>query len=68
MRWGAFPVDRGAGDGDAMATARQILERGDCVVVFPEGTRVRRGPLGRAHAGESGASRSKRAPRWRRWP
>jgi 1-acyl-sn-glycerol-3-phosphate acyltransferase len=43
---GAFPVDRGAGDGDAMATARAILERGDCVVVFPEGTRMRRKPLG----------------------
>ena len=38
---GAFPIDRGAADGDAMATAREILARGDCVVVFPEGTRVR---------------------------
>ena len=45
---GAFPIERGASDQGAMATAKAILERGDIVLMFPEGTRVRPGSLGRA--------------------
>jgi 1-acyl-sn-glycerol-3-phosphate acyltransferase len=56
QRWflnslGAFPIDRGNADGDAMGTARMLLERGDGVVIFPEGTRTRPGGLGRPKRG-----------------
>jgi glycerol-3-phosphate dehydrogenase (NAD(P)+) len=48
---GAFPVNRGAGDQDMLATAKAILERGDSVLMFAEGTRIRPGALGRPKRG-----------------
>ncbi|MEA2255246.1 MAG: glycerol-3-phosphate dehydrogenase, partial [Solirubrobacteraceae bacterium] len=48
---GAFPIDRGASDRGAMDTARAILDRGDGVLLFPEGTRIRPGALGRPKRG-----------------
>ena len=40
---GAFPVNRSGTDRAALDTARTVLERGDVLIVFPEGTR-RSGP------------------------
>ena len=49
-RLGAFPIRRGQSDETAMETARLIVERGGTVVIFPEGTRIRTGSLGRPEA------------------
>lgn len=43
---GAFPIRRGESDEEAMATARALLDAGEAVVIFPEGTRIRRGAIG----------------------
>ena len=37
---GGFPVLRGSSDAEAIETARAVLERGDVLALFPEGTRV----------------------------
>jgi 1-acyl-sn-glycerol-3-phosphate acyltransferase len=48
---GAFPIKRGESDEQSMATARAVLERGGAVVIFPEGTRIRKGQLARPKRG-----------------
>src|SRR5688572_25206820 len=48
---GAFPIRRGESDAEAMETARALVERGEVVMIFPEGTRIRRGSLGHAKRG-----------------
>jgi glycerol-3-phosphate dehydrogenase (NAD(P)+) len=48
---GAFPVDRGASDQEMIQTAEAILARGDILLMFPEGTRTRPGPLGKPKRG-----------------
>ena len=50
-RLGAFPIRRGQSDSDAMETARRIVDRGGTVIIFPEGTRIRTGSLGRPKRG-----------------
>jgi 1-acyl-sn-glycerol-3-phosphate acyltransferase len=49
---GAFPVRRGESDEESIETAKAIVNRGDVVVIFPEGTRIRKpDELGNARRG-----------------
>jgi 1-acyl-sn-glycerol-3-phosphate acyltransferase len=58
---GVFPVRRGYADEEAFKTAHILLERGDLVLMYPEGGRSRSGELGTPKRGlgrlvlESGA-------------
>ena len=52
---GGFPVEREAVDRSAMEAAEGILERGETLVMFPEGTR-RSGPIVQAENMHSGPS------------
>lgn len=52
-RWGIIPVDRGRGDVAAVRRAVDVLRQEGCILVFPEGTRSRRGVPGRPKSGVS---------------
>lgn len=48
---GAFPVDRNKADIKAIKTALSILKRGDALLMFPEGTRIKAGESSDAKSG-----------------
>lgn len=50
-RLGAFPIRRGEADELAIETAELALARGGAICIFPEGTRIRKGSLGRPKRG-----------------
>jgi len=48
---GAIPLDRGRSDVAAVRAALEVLGRGRCLLVFPEGTRSKDGRPGRPRGG-----------------
>ncbi len=48
---GAFPIHRGRGDIGAIKTALTILKQGKCMLMFPEGRRIKDGKKVKAKAG-----------------
>jgi 1-acyl-sn-glycerol-3-phosphate acyltransferase len=65
-RWlpklGMVGVRRGTADTDALATIRALLERGEAVVVYPEGSRSRDGRVYRPRSGVARLAAATGAP------
>ncbi len=63
---GAFKVRRGEGDVDAMRTAVDLVRSGEIVVMFPEGTRQKKGlrkrRTARPHTGAARIALTAKAP------
>lgn len=49
--WGTFPVRRGEADIAALRAATEVVNRGEMLFMFPEGTRSRDAKLAQGHPG-----------------
>ncbi len=58
----AFPVKRGAADMGAIKSAIQIVKKGNCLGLFPEGTRSKDGEMHKAEAGVGLIAAKTKAP------
>ena len=61
-RAGGFPVERGTADMKTVRRARAMLMRGECVLIYPEGTRVRDDADQRSHGGYAIMAQLAKAP------
>lgn len=61
-RAGGFPVERGTADMKTVRRARAMLMRGECVLIYPEGTRVRDDADERSHGGYAIMAQLAKAP------
>jgi 1-acyl-sn-glycerol-3-phosphate acyltransferase len=57
-----FPVKRGAPDRRAIRRAQKVLQAGEALVLFPEGTRTRSGELGEGEIGLAMIAHHTKAP------
>ncbi|MBE7040296.1 MAG: 1-acyl-sn-glycerol-3-phosphate acyltransferase [Ruminococcaceae bacterium] len=63
VKWaGAFPVNRGTADVGAIKNAIKILKNGECMAIFPEGTRVREGEPHEIKSGVAMIAEKTKAP------
>ena len=61
-RVGGFPVSRGTADMKLIRRARAMLQRGECVLIYPEGTRVKDDADAEVHGGYALMAQMAKAP------
>ncbi len=61
-RAGGFPVERGTADMKVVRRARAMLQRGESVLIYPEGTRVRSDAEARSRGGYAIMAQLAKAP------